>query len=338
MFLQDFDLCISCKEKDGHPHHMEKLGLGIDDDSSPADAKQANPQVKCLPDRLKCAGSNTMNEYNECLLFKQEARKLSIQRCIQSLVHACQCRDANCRLTSCQKMKRVVQHTKVCKRKTNGGCPICKQLIALCCYHAKHCQETKCLVPFCSNIKHKLKQQQLQQRLQQAQLLRYSDVNNDKVRRLRIMHILNQRKYFVHHRRRMAVMNTRPTGPVGAIQSGQQSSNVTMTTGVAMKPGVSPTNLPSPHQPGIGLKPGTQTPPAHVLQVVKQVQEEAARQQAPHVGYGKVTPGSGVGVGVGVGGQTGGVMPPPQIQRPMSVQMPNPGGTHLIPMDQWTAR
>ena len=70
----------------------------------------------------------------------QEARKLSIQRCIQSLVHACQCRDANCRLPSCHKMKRVVSHTKQCKRKTNGGCPICKQLIALCCYHAKLCQ------------------------------------------------------------------------------------------------------------------------------------------------------------------------------------------------------
>lgn len=72
--------------------------------------------------------------------FVQEARKLSIQRCIQSLVHACQCRDANCRLPSCQKMKRVVQHTKICKRKANGDCPICKQLIALCCYHAKYCQ------------------------------------------------------------------------------------------------------------------------------------------------------------------------------------------------------
>ncbi|XP_036408902.1 histone acetyltransferase p300-like [Megalops cyprinoides] len=101
-----------------------------------------------------------------------ESRRLSIQRCIQSLVHACQCRNANCSLASCQKMKRVVQHTKGCKRKTNGGCPICKQLIALCCYHAKHCQENRCPMPFCLNIKHKLRQQQLQQRLQQAQMLR----------------------------------------------------------------------------------------------------------------------------------------------------------------------
>ncbi|KAJ8981154.1 hypothetical protein NQ317_013819 [Molorchus minor] len=268
--------------KGGHPHKMEKLGLGLDDGSSPSESK-ANPG---------------------------EARKLSIQRCIQSLVHACQCRDANCRLPSCQKMKRVVQHTKVCKRKTNGGCPICKQLIALCCYHAKHCQETKCPVPFCSNIKYKLKQQQLQQRLQQAQLLR----------------------------RRMAVM-TRTTPTANALPG---PNNVPMSGG-GMQPvvpgAVSPANpmatgglsnpamgIQSPHQPGIGLKPGTQTPPANVLQVVKQVQEEAARQQAPHVGYGKVNPSQ-------VPSQN---MPPPPI-RSLGHLPPGQGG-NLLPMEQWQQR
>lgn len=110
-----------------------------------------------------------------------ESRRLSIQRCIQSLVHACQCRDANCRLPSCHKMKRVVTHAKTCKRKGGAvpggsggspGCPICKQLIALCCYHAKHCNEAKCTVPYCVNIKQKLKQQQMQQRFQQQAILR----------------------------------------------------------------------------------------------------------------------------------------------------------------------
>ncbi|KAJ8298017.1 hypothetical protein KUTeg_024548 [Tegillarca granosa] len=141
---EDFDLCTQCYERDGHTHKMDKLGLDLDDGSTPAD-KQENPQ---------------------------ESRRQSIQRCIQSLVHACQCRDANCRLPSCQKMKRVVSHTKNCRKKTNGVCPICKQLIALCLYHAKHCQENKCQVPFCVQIKHKLRQQQLQHRLQQAQMLR----------------------------------------------------------------------------------------------------------------------------------------------------------------------
>uniref|UniRef100_A0A673N7W7 histone acetyltransferase n=1 Tax=Sinocyclocheilus rhinocerous TaxID=307959 RepID=A0A673N7W7_9TELE len=143
---EDFDLCINCYNSRGHEHQMVKWGLGLDDDSN--------------------------NQGGEANKSPQESRRLSIQRCIQSLVHACQCRNANCSLPSCQKMKRVVQHTKGCKRKTNGGCPVCKQLIALCCYHAKHCQENKCPVPFCLNIKHKLRQQQIQQRLQQAQMMR----------------------------------------------------------------------------------------------------------------------------------------------------------------------
>ncbi|CAL8389398.1 unnamed protein product [Arctogadus glacialis] len=104
----------------------------------------------------------------------QEIRRLSIQRCIEALVHACQCRNANCSLPRCQKMKRVMQHAKECERKTNGGCPVCKQLIALCCYHAKHlCQENKCPVPFCLNIKHKLRLRQLQHQLRQARMLRW---------------------------------------------------------------------------------------------------------------------------------------------------------------------
>jgi hypothetical protein len=46
--LQDFDLCVQCYEKDGHPHKMEKLGLDLDDGSSPSDQKQANPQVRVI--------------------------------------------------------------------------------------------------------------------------------------------------------------------------------------------------------------------------------------------------------------------------------------------------
>ncbi|XP_028332431.1 histone acetyltransferase p300-like isoform X2 [Gouania willdenowi] len=105
---------------------------------------------------------------NQDAATNQSSRRLSMQRCIQSLVHACQCRNTSCSLPSCQTMKRVVQHTKGCQRKTNGGCPVCKELIALCCYHAKHCQERVCPVFFCLKIKHKLRQQRLQ-RLQQLQ-------------------------------------------------------------------------------------------------------------------------------------------------------------------------
>lgn len=76
------------------------------------------------------------------------SRNESVKKCITSLVHACTCRDANCRRGTCHKMKKVIQHTKHCKRRQTAGsnCAVCKQLIALCCYHAKHCTQTKCQV------------------------------------------------------------------------------------------------------------------------------------------------------------------------------------------------
>ena len=223
----------------------------------------------------------------------QDTKRFAIQRCIQSLVHACQCRDANCRLPSCHKMKRVVSHTKQCKRKSNGGCPICKQLIALCCYHAKMCQEAKCPVPFCQSIKQKLKQQQLQQRLQEAAMMR---------RRIAQMNS------------RMNIGNTgpepaaqKPIGPIGGTQnSGGTGSNSGQSTSMSGPPaiimppqhnnaiqvstnagGLNPIGpgtqmrpvLMNSHPGGSGMtgKPGPQ-PGQAVLDAVKKVQEEAQRQ------------------------------------------------------------
>ncbi|MCL4122459.1 UNVERIFIED_CONTAM: hypothetical protein GTU68_034122, partial [Idotea baltica] len=141
----DFDLCITCYNRDGHPHKMIRLGLGLEDGSASTENKNMN---------------------------LQEARRQSIQRCIQSVMHAAKCRDANCRLHSCSKMKRVLSHAKNCKKKNDGGCSICKQLIALCYFHARNCKDQKCVIPYCYNIKQKLKQQEIQQRFQQQQLVK----------------------------------------------------------------------------------------------------------------------------------------------------------------------
>ncbi|CAK6432096.1 unnamed protein product [Pipistrellus nathusii] len=136
-----YDLCIGCYAAKGHPHEMVKVGLGLDDSGN-----QGEPQFRSL----------------------REWRRHAIQRCIQSLRHARQCRNAGCPLPTCLKMKRVMEHTKACQRKNNGGCGVCKQFIALCCYHAKHCQENPCPVPYCLNIKQKLRQQEIQYRRQHA--------------------------------------------------------------------------------------------------------------------------------------------------------------------------
>lgn len=120
----------------------------------------------------------------------------------------------------------------------------------------------------------------------------------------------------------MAAMNTRTVVPSNNVPGVQMAGGVQSVPAGAVSP-VNSMGAPGlgaaaaaaaaaglggmqpPHQPGIGLKPSTQTPPANVLQVVKQVQEEAARQQAPHGGYGKVNP---------TGGVPGQNMPPPPIR------------------------
>jgi len=91
---------------------------------------------------------------------------------------------------------QIVDHTKSCKRRASGACRLCKRLVALCLYHAKFCQvseltacrdywldldfllmfllpvfrlqEAKCVVPFCLNLKNKMKQQEKHGRRQQS--------------------------------------------------------------------------------------------------------------------------------------------------------------------------
>ena len=66
----------------------------------------------------------------------------------------------------------------------------------------------------------------------------------------------------------MAVMNTRAgPGPAAVMQAAGGNGTVSPVT----NPGQPGILLPQQHQPGIGIKPGSQTPPANVLQVVKQV-------------------------------------------------------------------
>lgn len=139
---------MPCYQTSSHPHKSKMSRLGLDlDEGNAADAKSSQNS--------------------------QEARRVSLQTYIQSLVHACHCRDANCHRTICQKMKRLVQHVRNCKRRqNNNSCPVCKQLLTLCWNHAKTCKETKCPVPFCPNMKQKLEQQHAEQQFKQNQLLR----------------------------------------------------------------------------------------------------------------------------------------------------------------------
>ena len=140
--FQDSDLHNVCFQHEDQIPQVDHLGLDFDDRTSSQDKQDP-----------------------------KEERRQSIMKCNEFLVHACQCKDANGNLQSYHKMKCVVAHAKVCRKKPNSRCPLCKQVIAICCYHAKHCNEDKCKMPYCLQIKHKLQQRGFQQSLQKAQLM-----------------------------------------------------------------------------------------------------------------------------------------------------------------------
>ena len=121
---------------------MDKIGLGFDEIQG--DPTQKDPR---------------------------EQRKAFIQKCIQFLVHASQCRDPMCKQPSCIKMKRVLRHTRDCKLRMSGNCTICKQFLLLCYSHAKTCNDDKCPVPICARIKKNLKEQRAQSRIRQNRFM-----------------------------------------------------------------------------------------------------------------------------------------------------------------------
>ena len=101
----------------------------------------------------------------------QNPHETKLQKCLQSLVHACQCRDMTCKLQSCIKMKRVIRHTQDCRLRNNGNCNICQQFVILCMLHARDCNENQCSVQLCSPIKQKLKEKCIELQVQQNRLI-----------------------------------------------------------------------------------------------------------------------------------------------------------------------
>ena len=93
----------------------------------------------------------------------KEALSRAIDRFIQVLVHAAQCRDRICKSPSCAKMKRIMHHIQRCKQ-----CTVCKQFLALCLQHAKTCKSTNCPVPLCANLKKHLLDKQRRASIQES--------------------------------------------------------------------------------------------------------------------------------------------------------------------------
>lgn len=116
----------------------------------------------------------TANQHEQRVRYIS-SREEGIARCLSSLIHALNCREgATCTAAGCLKMKRVVEHTRTCQRKTSNirGCSICTQLMSLCFYHSKLCRQSVCHVPFCRIMKRKL-QVVLEHQAQQQSIQRW---------------------------------------------------------------------------------------------------------------------------------------------------------------------
>jgi len=149
--VQDFDLCVACFKTSSHPHPMVKLGLDLDDGSAP-----------------QPAGSVSGDGDNKSATMA-EARRQSYA---QLLAHACHCRNANCMRSGCLRMQGLVSHMRGCDRKQKG-CQTCRQMLLLCCQHARSCTEARgCPVPFCPKIRENQERRRREQLFQQQMLVR----------------------------------------------------------------------------------------------------------------------------------------------------------------------
>jgi E1A/CREB-binding protein len=152
MTCDDFDLCTQCYESTGHEHKMEKLLAGANPSSEEGSGDKSDADKSALA-KQGAQGQGTSG------LDSKGQLKPHIEVYLKTFMHAVLCRNANCTFAKCMQFKRVVQHSKQCQRYKSGNCDFCRQLIALCYYHAKTCKDDMCQVIFCSLIKQRLKQQ-----------------------------------------------------------------------------------------------------------------------------------------------------------------------------------
>lgn len=141
-------------------NNLSDVPLDPDEKSNPvsstgnddANSEPNNEQNVSFDEHLKESGTSSIGK-NSVSLKRNE-----IEKCITLLKHAMQCKNANCEKKSCAKMKRLSIHIKKCRKENHTetsieSCQLCKQFIALCCYHAKRCDQQSCSIPYCGIIK-----------------------------------------------------------------------------------------------------------------------------------------------------------------------------------------
>jgi aspartate carbamoyltransferase regulatory subunit len=76
----------------------------------------------------------------------QQQKQLTMQRMLDAIRHAVQCRNANCIYKNCSPCKKFIQHTKECTEASRSQCPVCNKLLSPIWFHAKTCSDQSCPV------------------------------------------------------------------------------------------------------------------------------------------------------------------------------------------------
>ncbi|CAF1312058.1 unnamed protein product [Adineta steineri] len=126
----DYDLCSKCYTTIKHEHRMDRS-----DDANETPTSSDTP------------------------LSTQQQRQVTMQKMLDAIRHAVQCRNANCIFKNCAPCQRLLQHTKECTKASRNQCPLCQKLISPIWYHAKTCTDQNCPLPYCASFKHKLQRQ-----------------------------------------------------------------------------------------------------------------------------------------------------------------------------------
>ncbi|KAK4772401.1 hypothetical protein SAY86_014176 [Trapa natans] len=95
----------------------------------------------------------------------KEARQKRVSQLrvmLDLLIHASECRSAQCQYPNCRKVKGLFRHGLQCKRRVSGGCHLCKNMWHLLSHHARTCKESQCHVPRCRDLKEHIRRQQQQ--------------------------------------------------------------------------------------------------------------------------------------------------------------------------------
>ncbi|CAF3707592.1 unnamed protein product [Rotaria sp. Silwood1] len=126
----DYDLCSKCYTTVKHEHRMERT-----DDTNETPTSSDTP------------------------LNIQQQKQITMQRMLDAIRHAVQCRNANCIYKNCAPCQRLLQHAKECTKASRNQCQLCNKLLSPIWFHAKTCNDQNCPLPYCTSFKHKLQRQ-----------------------------------------------------------------------------------------------------------------------------------------------------------------------------------